>query len=86
MQDFYLKATGYILKNASKTSFDDELALLLAVGGDVSGDVQIVPAGELPSEPETLKDASRPDDLDFSLLANAVDLHALPGVQDRPCP
>lgn len=40
-----------VLKNAAKTSFDDELTLLLAVGADVPGDVQIVPAGEAPVEP-----------------------------------
>lgn len=72
-----------VLKNATKTSFDDELTLLLAVGADVPGDVQVVPAGESPVEPPSLADASRPEDLDFSLLANAVDLHGLPGVQRK---
>lgn len=72
-----------VLKNAAKTSFDDELTLLLAVGADVPGDVQIVPAGEAPVEPDALADASHPGDLDFAALANSVDLHGLPGVQDK---
>jgi len=72
-----------VLKNATKTSFDDELTLLLAVGADVPGDVQVVPAGERPVEPPTLADTSKPETLDFSLLVNTVDLHGLPGVQRK---
>ncbi|MFL4475211.1 type II toxin-antitoxin system HipA family toxin [Paeniglutamicibacter sp. MACA_103] len=72
-----------VLKNATKTSFDDELTLLLAVGADVPGDVQVVPQGDVPAEPEVLADTSTPEDLDFAVLANSVDLHALPGVQDK---
>jgi serine/threonine-protein kinase HipA len=72
-----------VLKNATKTSFDDELTLLLAVGADVPGDVQVVPAGESPVEPPTLADTSKPETLDFSLLVNTVDLHGLPGVQRK---
>lgn len=72
-----------VLKNATKTSFDDELTLLLAVGSDVPGDVQVVPAGEAPSEPAPLADTSRPGELDFSRLANTVDLHGIPGVQRK---
>ncbi len=72
-----------VLKNATKTSFDDELTLLLAVGSDVPGDVQVVPAGELPAEPAALADTSRPEELDFSFLANTVDLHGIPGVQRK---
>ena len=72
-----------VLKNAAKTSFDDELTLLLAVGTDVPGDVQVVPAGENPTEPDALADASNPEELDFVVLANSVDLHGLPGAQDK---
>ncbi|WP_255557382.1 hypothetical protein [Paeniglutamicibacter sp. Y32M11] len=32
---------------------------------------------------EALADTSTPEDLDFAVLANSVDLHALPGVQDK---
>jgi len=72
-----------ILKDAVKTSLADELSLLLAVGADVPGDVQIVPAGELPVEPRPLADTSRPEDLDFASLAEAVDPYGLPGVQSK---
>jgi serine/threonine-protein kinase HipA len=72
-----------VLKDAVKTSLGDELSLLLAVGADVPGDVQIVPAGELPAEPVPLADTSRPEDLDFAALAEAVDRHGLPGVQAK---
>lgn len=71
------------LRTAAKTSLDDELTLLLAVGADVPGDVQVVPAGEKPEEPEALADSARPEDLDFAELAGALDLHGLPGVQDK---
>ncbi|WP_284975662.1 HipA domain-containing protein [Arthrobacter sp. efr-133-TYG-104] len=72
-----------VLKDAVKTSLADELSLLLAVGADVPGDVQIVPAGEPPLEPAPLANTSRPEDLDFTALADAVDLHGLPGVQSK---
>ena len=68
-----------VLKDAVKTSLADELSLLLAIGADVPGDVQIVPAGKAPVEPKPLADTSRPEDLDFAALADAVDLHGLPG-------
>ncbi|GAA4025136.1 type II toxin-antitoxin system HipA family toxin [Arthrobacter methylotrophus] len=72
-----------VLRDATKTSLDDELTLLLAVGADVPGDVQVVPAGEIPVEPAPLADTSRPEELDFTALANAVDRHAIPGIQDK---
>lgn len=72
-----------VLKNATKTSFDDELTLLLAVGADVPGDVQVVPSGSTPTEPESLVDTSHPEELDFATLVNSVDLHGLPGVQNK---
>lgn len=72
-----------VLKEAVKTSLGDELSLLLAVGADVPGDVQVVPAGEAPSEPPPLADTSHPEELDFAALADAVDSHGLPGVQSK---
>jgi serine/threonine-protein kinase HipA len=72
-----------VLKNAVKASMDDELTLLMAVGADVPGDVQVVPAGETPAEPEPLADTTDPAALDFTVLAEAVDLHGLPGVQPK---
>lgn len=38
------------LRRAIKTSADDELSLLLAVGADAIGDVQVLPAGVAPAE------------------------------------
>ena len=72
-----------VLKDAVKTSLGDELSLLLAVGADMPGDVQVVPAGEPLVEQQPLADTSRPEDLDFSYLADAVDPHGLPGVQHK---
>ncbi|UEL27745.1 type II toxin-antitoxin system HipA family toxin [Pseudarthrobacter sp. L1SW] len=72
-----------VLKDAVKTSLSDELSLLLAVGADVPGDVQVVPAGEPLVEQQPLADTSRPEDLDFAYLADAVDPHGLPGVQHK---
>jgi serine/threonine-protein kinase HipA len=71
-----------VLRSAAKTSLDDELTLLLAVGADVPGDVQVVPAGAAPGEPEPLADLDAAP-ADFSRLADALDLHGLPGVQDK---
>lgn len=75
------------LRRAVKTSADDELSLLLAVGGDTVGDVQIVPEGG---------DADRPASLlslggDLTSLrfadvlgdAGVVDRVGLAGVQDK---
>lgn len=72
-----------MLRKATKTSLDDELTLLLAIGADVPGDVQVVPTGEAPVEPPSLADTSLPEELDFPSLANGVDLHGLPGVQSK---
>ncbi|RKO25367.1 type II toxin-antitoxin system HipA family toxin [Pseudarthrobacter phenanthrenivorans] len=72
-----------VLKDAVKTSLGDELSLLLAVGADVPGDVQVIPAGERLVEQRPLADTSRPEDLDFASLADAVDPHGLPGVQHK---
>lgn len=74
---------------AVKTSADDELSLLLAVGDDAVGDVRVVPHGELPRS----RPASLPEDpgaVSFAELfersidptANALD-RALPGVQHK---
>lgn len=71
-----------VLRREVKTSADDELTLLLAVGADTPGDVQVVPAGSSPAEPAPLADAD-PALLDFRALTDAPDLHALPGVQAK---
>lgn len=71
-----------VLRRELKTSADDEMTLLLAVGADAPGDVQVVPAGSTPEEPAPLADAD-PALLDFHALTDAPDRHALPGVQAK---
>ncbi len=75
------------LRRAVKTSADDELSLLLAVGRDPVGDVQIVPEGLVPSPAEPLVSVEHSfEEVLFSdLLAEAgmVDPVAIPGVQDK---
>lgn len=74
------------VRRAVKTSADDELTLLLAVGADTIGDVVVVPAGVRPEDvpPRVTLDA---DDLDFTLLLADLGVHidrvGLPGVQDK---
>ncbi len=72
-----------------KTSADDELSLLLAVGADTIGDVRVVPEGEAPGEPAALAQVGSWDQEDFDVLFAAstavagarVELAAMPGVQ-----
>ncbi|KQB83123.1 type II toxin-antitoxin system HipA family toxin [Corynebacterium oculi] len=71
-----------LLRRAAKTSLDDELTLLLAIGEDTPGDVQIVPAGEQPGTPEPLI-AGLPSEVDFRDVAEMVDHYGLPGVQEK---
>lgn len=75
------------LRRAIKTSADDELSLLLAVGSDAIGDVQVVPAGEAPEAAAPLVQVERAwTELRFAELlqeAGVVDPVALPGVQDK---
>lgn len=71
------------------TSADDHLSLLLVVGADAIGDVQVLPHGLPPADPPPLLDASRAAAEDFSwVFARAtatdpalVDRVAIPGVQ-----
>jgi serine/threonine-protein kinase HipA len=75
------------LRRVVKTSADDELSLLLAVGRDAIGDVQVVPAGQelTPAEPlaQVQKDWSEIRFSDVLADAGVVDAVALPGVQDK---
>jgi serine/threonine-protein kinase HipA len=75
------------LRRAVKTSADDELSLLMAVGRDPVGDVQIVPEGQRPALAEPLVRVERSfNEVSFSdLLADAgmVDPVAIPGVQEK---
>lgn len=75
------------LRRAVKTSVDDELSLLLAVGDDTVGDVQIVPSGAEPGVvPARVQlDAAHP--VRFRDLLAELELRpdrtGLPGVQDK---
>jgi serine/threonine-protein kinase HipA len=75
------------LRNQVKTSSDDELSLLLVVGRDVVGDVQVVPEGETPSESEALVTVkSSFAEVRFSEVLGAagnVDRSGIPGFQDK---
>ena len=76
------------IRRAAKTSADDELTLLLAVGGDAVGDVQVLPIGTTPA---TVEEPAGPPlaEADFAeLFARAVaadpaDRVALAGAQDK---
>ena len=78
------------VRRATKTSADDELTLLLAVGTDTIGDVRVTPEDEPLSPPEAGTIASPElDQLDFAaLFERVVSLHpedrvGLPGAQDK---
>ncbi len=83
-----VRLTGMV--TSTKTSPDDHLTILLAVGSDTIGDVRVVPHGtELPTA-STAFDSSQPvPDLRalFASLSSAssmdLDSAALPGVQDK---
>ncbi|MGH3304576.1 MAG: type II toxin-antitoxin system HipA family toxin [Streptosporangiaceae bacterium] len=75
------------LRRAVGTSADDEFSMLLAVGGDTVGDVQVVPAGESPAGIKTaVVDDFRKivfADLFAQTIGQQPDRTALPGVQDK---
>jgi serine/threonine-protein kinase HipA len=75
------------LSRVVKASADDELTLLLAVGRDPIGDVQVVPAGARPVVAEPLLEVNKAwSEVRFDhLLADAgvIDRVGLPGVQDK---
>lgn len=78
------------LRTAVKTSADDELTLLLAVGGDAVGDVQVVPAGGDPADIEARAVVEDWKEVRFAELfsasvggASGLDRVALPGVQEK---
>jgi serine/threonine-protein kinase HipA len=76
------------VRRAVKTSADDELSILLAVGHDTVGDVQVVPAGTAPSATEPVVSVERWEEADFPevlrrSLGLDVDRVGLPGAQDK---
>ena len=77
----------HVLQRAIKTSADDELSLLLAIGVDVVGDVKIVPHGDDPSPINPLVEVKKTfDEIKFSDLVSEfaeIEKVGLPGVQDK---
>ncbi len=72
-----------VLKDAAKTSLSDELTLLMVVGADTPGDVSIVPAGVELSAPPVIAEIHDPKTIDFVALSRTLDLHSIPGVQEK---
>ncbi len=75
------------LRRSVKASADDELSLLLAVGHDTIGDVQVVPSGQpaTPARPLLAVEREWSDVRFADVLTDTgiVDAVALPGVQDK---
>jgi serine/threonine-protein kinase HipA len=75
------------LQRTVKTSADDELSLLVAVGADTIGDVQVVRAGSTPPTDSTsMALPADPAEIRFGELlrrAGIADRPALAGVQDK---
>lgn len=74
------------LRDAIKTSLDDELSLLLAVGADPVGDVQILPAGIEPYVPKPSMDWKPGRGVSFRELledAHVLNRRGIAGVQDK---
>lgn len=74
-----------VLRRALKTSADDEFGLLLAVGGDLVGDVTVRPFGEAEDPAPTLE---LPDDLSTVSVTELLrgvsyDPVGIPGVQEK---
>jgi serine/threonine-protein kinase HipA len=75
------------LRRSVKTSADDELSLLLAVGADTIGDVQVVPEGVEPTEVPPQIVVDNIGELSFADLLTQLGITpqraGIPGVQDK---
>lgn len=76
------------LRRAVKTSPDDDMSLLLAIGADAIGDVCVVPSGQTPHAAPAGVDLDDPSDVDFAevlaaSLGSNPDRVGIPGVQDK---
>ncbi|WP_166908432.1 type II toxin-antitoxin system HipA family toxin [Mycobacterium sp. DL440] len=76
-----------VVTTSTKTSADDHLTLLLAIGADTIGDVRVFPAGVDPARPAAMFDPERDTDfrLVFDKLTGSVsaDPVGLAGVQPK---
>lgn len=71
------------LRRQVKTSLDNEVALLLAIGFDLVGDLQFVPAGERPAgSPAEQVDLDALDELSFASL-RGLPVSGVPGIQEK---
>jgi serine/threonine-protein kinase HipA len=75
------------LRRIVGTSADDEFSMLLAVGSDTIGDVQVVPAGDPHADTNPVMVDDFGEVIFADLFAQAIGQHpdriALPGVQDK---
>ncbi|MBX3104133.1 MAG: HipA domain-containing protein [Cryobacterium sp.] len=76
------------LRQTIKTSADDELSLLVAVGADTIGDVQVVSADQpLPAEPESIQLEAPLESIRFAEVLEQTSITGKPptiaGVQDK---
>jgi serine/threonine-protein kinase HipA len=76
-----------VVTSSTKTSADDHLTLLLAIGADTVGNVRVIPAGSTPPEPPAMFRPERDTDFRavFDRLIGSVqaDPVALAGVQPK---
>lgn len=76
-----------VVTSSTKTSADDHLTLLLAIGADTIGNVRVVPAGVEPARPLPMFDPERDTDFRvvFARLTGSVDADpvGLAGVQPK---
>ena len=70
------------LATSLKTSKNNELGLLLALGADVPGDIQVVSAGEAPLEVLAVL-VTDAESVSFHDLMGVIDRKSLPGVQTK---
>lgn len=76
-----------VVTSSTKTSADDHLTLLLAIGADTIGNVRVVPAGAAPARPLPMFEPQRDNDFRavFARLTGSVDADpvGLAGVQPK---
>jgi serine/threonine-protein kinase HipA len=76
-----------VVTSSTKTSADDHLTLLLAIGADAVGNVRVVPAGVQPARPLAMFEPERDTDFRavFAKLTGSVDADpvGLAGVQPK---
>ncbi|NYG59055.1 serine/threonine-protein kinase HipA [Nocardioides daedukensis] len=75
------------LRRSIKTSADDELSLLLGVGSDPIGDVQVVAEGATARRAAPAMEVTDFEAVDFAAMLADLDIHidrvGLPGVQEK---